>query len=459
LWGVWADKRQKPALQNPNSVIMTDQTAIMMSLVKDMLSLTVSQTSVSQLRIDGDRLKADFDELADIGATVAGGIRRLALSNEDLEARAWLANRIEDAALWVRDDDAGNLSGVLRCANPNARTLLMGSHLDSVPNGGRYDGAIGVLAGLEVLRVVKQAELALPVHLEVIDFTDEEGSWQSLFGSRGLTGRLTAADVSDANGDNSTFRAALTRAGIRPDDIGKARRDPKTLAGYLELHIEQGPQLERANCTIGAVTHIVGRSTLRVTFNGQAGHSGTTALDTRRDAVQGAALFILRAHQFVRENYPDGIFNCGNITVKPGLFNVIPEQAALIVECRHVDEKLLEEMEGAIELLAQRCAGEYQLSAGVTRIVHMPVAQMAEVCLRAIERASEQVGVSCRRLVSYAGHDAQMLGQITPSGMIFVPSLGGISQNPREFTRWEDVVAGANVLLHTALALALPLRE
>jgi hydantoinase/carbamoylase family amidase len=417
-----------------------------------MLSLTVPDTT--RLRINGDRLRADFEELAEIGATVAGGVSRVALSNEDLEARAWFANRVEDDGFIVRDDDAGNLSGVMFCPNPNAPTVLLGSHLDSVPNGGRFDGSIGVLAGLEVLRVMKEAKLTLPVHMEVINFTDEEGCWQSLFGSRGLTGQLTTAHVSDLHTDNSTFRAALQRAGIHPEDVTKAGRKPSQLKAYLELHIEQGPQLERAECTIGAVTHIVGRSTLRVTFNGQAGHSGTTALDKRRDAVQGAALFILQAHQFVRDEYPDGIFNCGNVVVKPGLFNVIPEQAVLTVECRHIEEDILAEMEGAIEMLSQRCADEYQLSVGVVRTAHMSAAHMAELCLQAIEDASRLIGTSCKRLASYAGHDAQMLAHFTPSGMIFIPSLGGVSQNPREFSRWEDVVAGANVLLHAALKLA-----
>ncbi|NWF71082.1 MAG: Zn-dependent hydrolase [Chloroflexi bacterium] len=419
-----------------------------------MLSLTASPALFAHLRVNAQRLRADFDQLAEIGATVAGGVSRLALSNEDLEARAWFANRVEDEGFVVRDDDAGNLSGVLHCPNPNAPTLLLGSHLDSVPNGGRYDGAVGVLAGLEVMRVLRDAAQPLPVHVEVIDFTDEEGCWQSLFGSRGLTGQLSAAHVSDANGDNSAFRAALTRAGIRPDDIGRARRDPHSLAGYLELHIEQGTQLERAGCTIGVVTHIVGRSTLKITFNGQAGHSGTTEPEKRRDALQGAALFILRAHTLIRDEYADGIFNCGNITVKPGQFNIIPEQAILTVECRHTAAPVLIEMEAALQYLAQKCADEYALSVGVVRTAHMPAAPMSPRCIQAIEQAAARLNLASAPVVSYAGHDAQMLASFCAAGMIFVPSLGGVSHNPREYTRWEDVTAGANVLLHAALELA-----
>jgi N-carbamoyl-L-amino-acid hydrolase len=202
------------------------------------------------------------------------------------------------------------------------------------------------------------------------------------------------------------------------------------------------------------VTNIVGRFTLKVTFNGQAGHSGTTAVEGRRDALQGAALFILRAHQFIRENYPQGIFNCGNIVVKPGLYNIIPEQAILTVECRHVSEDILEEMEQAVQVLARQCAQETQLSVGCKRVAFMPAAPMSERCLKAIEHASSELGLNSLRLVSFAGHDAQMLSGFTHAGMIFVPSMGGISHNPREFTRWEDVAAGANVLLQAALELA-----
>jgi beta-ureidopropionase / N-carbamoyl-L-amino-acid hydrolase len=411
--------------------------------------------AIPDLHINGERLKADFDELAQIGETVAGGISRVALSNEDLEARAWFANRIDDAGLEVRDDDVGNLSGVLRSKKHSAKTLLIGSHLDSIPNGGRYDGTIGVLAGLECLRTIKAANLKLPCHLEVVDFTDEEGSWQSLFGSRGMAGRLTPMDIGDVTMDNTAFRAALSRAGISPYEVTNAKRDPKTLYAYLELHIEQGNRLEQERKTIGVVTNIVGRSTLQVTFLGQAGHSGTTAREQRRDALQGAAYFIMMAHQHVRETYAEGIFNCGNISVKPGAYNIIPEQAILTVECRHVDEAVLAEMEETVAMLARACANDYLLSAHTKRLIHMPAAKMAERCMSAVERSAAYFGLPQMRMVSYAGHDAQIISSVTDAGMIFIPSLGGISRNPREFSRWEDVVMGANVLLRTILDLAL----
>lgn len=404
------------------------------------------------LKVNSERLKRDFDALAEIGATVGGGVSRLALSNEDLEARAWFAERIEDAGLTLRDDDVGNLSGVLSSTQRKAKTLLIGSHLDTPPNGGRYDGSIGILAGLECVRVLKAAEVRLPFHLEVIDFTDEEGNWRSLFGSRGVAGLLQQETITDQQ--DSAFHAALYRAGIHPGEIHKARRDPDTLLGYIELHIEQGYKLDRDQIEIGIVSAIVGRTTYELTFIGEGSHSGTTEISKRRDALQGAAAFILRAHGQLPDLYPGGVFNCGNIRVRPGAFNIIPAEAILTVECRHAQKYVLDEMERSLLKLAEDYAAQYQLELKGEKIAHMPAAVMDETIQRSIELACKKLSLSYRKLVSYAGHDAQMLSTIIPSGMIFIPSVGGISHNPKEFTHWHHVEKGANTLLETILVLA-----
>lgn len=402
-----------------------------------------------------ERLQADFDALAQIGATPGGGVQRLALSSEDLIARAWFADRLEEAGLILHDDDAGNLSGILPCANITAPTLLVGSHLDTVPNGGRFDGALGIVAALECARTIRESGLQLPVHLEIIDFTDDEGCWRSLFGVRALTGLLVPEDINDVRVDNGPFRASLVRAGIDPRNVFLARRDLSTLMGYLELHIEQGLRLERANTCIGAITDIVGRATFRITFHGQAAHSGTTDMYRRRDALRGAALFITRAHELTRERYGDGIFNCGKLDVEPGAFNVIPSKAQLKVEVRHVNAKLLTEMETAILSLARECAASHALTVDIERIAGMPAAEMDERVVKTIEQCCDDLGLSHMRLASYAGHAAQMTSTAVPSGMIFIPSVDGISHNPKEYSRWQDVVNGTNVLLRTMVSLAL----
>ncbi len=410
---------------------------------------------MQNLRIQGDRLHDDFLHLSEIGATPEGGISRLALSPEDLAARAWFANRIEEAGLEVRDDDAGNLSGVLKSSHPNAKTLLIGSHLDSVPNGGRYDGSIGVLAGLECLRTLREAEVDLPLHLEVISFTDDEGTWHSMFGCRAFAGVLSSDDwMSDQQVDHAPFRAAMTRAGIDPRAIYRAQRKPKTLAGYLELHIEQSARLAQAGVNIGAVTGIVGRTTYRLTFTGQAGHSGTTDMYKRRDALRGAAAFVVRGHDAVRERYGDGIFNVGDIEVEPGAYNIIPSRARLLMECRHIDEKRLGKMETMLLGIARECAASNGLEVEPTHIIHVPAATMAAGLIQTIEQSADALGLSHMRLFSYAGHSAQILSPLIPSAMIFIPSVDGISHNPSEFTEWSDVVNGANVLLQTILNVA-----
>jgi beta-ureidopropionase / N-carbamoyl-L-amino-acid hydrolase len=405
------------------------------------------------VKINSERLRHDLDELAQIGETVEGGISRLALSNEDLEARAWFASRVEDAGLMVRDDEVGNLSGIFSSESPDAKTLLVGSHLDSVPSGGRYDGSVGVLAGLECLRTIKEAGISLPFHLEIVDFTDQEGNWQSFFGSMGLTGTLRDIQVNDLRQDTAAFRAALFRAGIHPNEVYQARRDPETLAGYLELHIEQGDRLDSAGMDTGIVTRIVGRTTYRVTFYGESTHAATTRREKRRDALQAAAQFITRMYDLL-DDYPEGIFNCGDVHVKPGAFNVIPSEAALRVECRHPDEKILSEMEERLVGLAAACAQRYNLHATASVVMHRPGAVMAEPLIETIEQVCDELGCTHQRMISVAGHDAQVMGAFTPSALIFIPSRDGIAHNPREFTEWQHIEKGTTLLLQTILRLA-----
>ncbi len=402
-------------------------------------------------RIQSDRLKADFDVLAQIGATPAGGVSRVALSHEDVQARTWFANRVEEDGFLLRDDEAGNLSAVHLSDNPDAKTLLMGSHLDSVPNGGRYDGSVGVLAALEVLRVVKEHNLKLPVHLEAINFTDEEGCWQGLFGSKAFTGHLAPLKDSDyEHREKAMFRAALLRTGINPAEIHCARRNPEAYAGYLELHIEQGAQLYKQQAEIGIVTAVVGRTTYQITFYGEASHSGTTAPEDRRDALFAASDFISQAHRTL--SIDGAIFNCGNLRVQPGSFNIIPNLAMLTVECRHPDGQQLEMLESAMLRLAQDIAVQHQLSVSSRRMVHMSAAPMSQRVITCIEQACQQLEIEkALHLTSYAGHDAQVMSLFTPTGMIFIPSYKGISHNPNEYSEWEHVVQGVNVLLHSVL--------
>ncbi len=407
----------------------------------------------TNLRIDSKRLRRDFEELSAIGTTRGGGISRPALSHDDLAARAWFADRIEETGLAMKDDEVGNLSGILHCDQPDAKTLMIGSHLDTVPNGGRYDGAVGVLIALECLRRIKEVGLKLNYHLEAINFTDEEGTWKSLFGSNGLIGEISADDINDSLQANGSFRAALYRAGILPPEIHRARRDPNAILGFLEVHIEQGGQLHKKGFDIGIVDRIVGRTTYNMTFYGEAAHAGTTTAAQRRDALQGAASFIILAHKVILEGYPEGVVNCGHLSVKPDTFNVVPAEASLRVELRHPDAATLRGMEARIIRLGRDCARNYRLSVTTERGLHREVAQMSAAFMRQFERACQAEKMRYMPIISYAGHDAQIMNRIVPTGMIFLPSVDGISHNPKEFTSWSHVEAGANVLLRTVLQL------
>ena len=402
------------------------------------------------LHVDRGRFGADFEELAAIGRTPAGGVHRPALEDAHLEARAWFLDRGRAAGLETRVDAAGNHSALLPARAAGSRTLLLGSHLDSVADGGRYDGALGVLAALEVLRTVQEAKLDLPVALEAIDFTDEEGSLVGLLGSRALAGTLTPEMLASPRGGRAAFVAGLERAGLAESRLASARRDPATLAGYLELHIEQGPVLERGGAEIGVVTAIAGSRSFRLSFTGEAAHAGTTPMDARRDAGLAAARFAAAAHDLVVAEHPGCVATVGRIDLEPGFFNVVPGRARVALEFRAATAVELDPLEAELLVLA-RAQG---LPVEVEAVGSWEPCALDASVRAAITDAAEALSLRAAELPSWAGHDAEALAAITRSGMIFVPSRGGVSHSPSEHTDWDDCVRGADVLLGAALRLA-----
>ena len=406
------------------------------------------------LRVDSDRMRADFDALAKIGATPDGGIARTTFSEAHLAARTWFHERAREAGLETRVDLAANHSAVLPASDLGSRTLLLGSHLDSVRMGGRYDGALGVLCALEVVRAMKDADLDLPVALEAIDFTDEEGTLIGTLGSWALAGQLSRDVLAAPRGGRELLVTELGRMGLTEDGMLAARRDPATLAGYLELHIEQGPVLERAGIDIGIVTGIIGSSSFRLVFEGEARHAGTTPMDARRDAALGAAAFVLGVRETVTRDFPGCVATVGDIATEPGSFNVVPGRARLRMECRSLEAAELDALERALTERAHTEAEAFGLDVTVERVGRWEPAPTDERVRAAFATAAAALGLTTMELPSGAGHDAQALAAITPSGMVFVPSVGGISHDPTEQTAWEDCVNGANVLLGATLQLA-----
>jgi N-carbamoyl-L-amino-acid hydrolase len=410
--------------------------------------------TLTALRIDEARFRADFEAQAEIGATGDGGVHRPALGEAHLAARAWFRERVTAAGLKFRTDGAGNHSAFLACGPAGAPTLLLGSHLDSVPYGGRFDGPLGVLAALEALRVVQEAGISLPVHLEAIDFTDEEGTLFGELGSTALAGTLTAEALREPRGGRAALEAGLARAGLTEPGLLTARRDPASLAGYLELHIEQGPQLVNAQVDVGVVTGIVGMCSYQLMFVGRADHAGTTSMADRRDATLGASSFALAAREVVLADFPDCVANVGDMRFAPGAFNIVPAQVVLALEFRAPEPALFHRLDDALLEQARVEAERFGLGLEVERLGWLDPAPMSDVAQRAFAEAADALGLTHVSLFSGAGHDAQSLAGVCPVGMIFVPSVEGASHSPREFTRWEDCVNGANVLLQATLRMA-----
>jgi N-carbamoyl-L-amino-acid hydrolase len=411
------------------------------------------------LHIDPDRMRSAFDELAAIGATGDGGVHRPTFGEAHLAARSWFREQIERAGLEFRMDGAGNHSAILaRSASQSKRasqTLLFGSHLDSVPNGGRFDGALGVMAAFEVLRTIKDAGLRLRVDLEAIDFTDEEGTLVGLLGSAALAGRLRPEDLQNPRGGRDALLEGMQRAGLTEAGMLSAARPRETLAAYLELHIEQGKRLEQAGIDTGIVTAIVGIRSYRLSFIGRADHAGTTTMDDRLDASLGASAFTLDARERVLKEFPECVVNVGRMEFSPGAFNIVPARVDLSLEFRSADEAEFERLDSALLTLAREEAKRFGLDLIVEPLGKHSPCLMDGTIQSTFAAACDDLGLTHMSLTSGAGHDGQSFDGLCPVGMIFVPSVDGASHAPREFTRWEDCVNGANVLLQTVLRLAL----
>ncbi|MCP4294728.1 MAG: M20 family metallo-hydrolase [Proteobacteria bacterium] len=389
-----------------------------------------------------------------------GGYNRSSFSSDDIIHRQLFCETIRANGLELLVDGAANISSVLYCSNPEAKTVLIGSHLDSVPNGGSLDGAYGVWAGVEILLTLKENHSALPFHVEVISFTDEEGRFGDLFGSAALSGTLS----------REAARAFIEKAGQSPhdlknieemhsielseDSIISSKRSSDSLARYIEIHIEQGPQLEHHSKQIGIVRSIFGRRSMIIKFQGRSDHAGTTPLNLRADSLVAAANFVAKITDLVSGNYPESVLTCGNITAKPGVLNVVARETTLFLEFRSSSEDDLEEINQRILELLTETTDAKDLSFIInSRESQKPVA-MDENCQSLINQSCQRLSIDPMIIASGASHDAVNMANLTPTGMIFVPSIGGRSHCPDERTEDNDLIAGANVVLHSILALA-----
>jgi allantoate deiminase len=390
-------------------------------------------------------LAADLEEAARIGAD-GGGVSRFAWTPELAQANEWLVRRLQELGLETEIDAAGNVLG--RWEEGEGSAVLVGSHLDTVPRGGRYDGALGVLAALDVVRTLKREGASLRRPFWVVSFNDEEGSrfQTGMLGSRAFIGDLDPEDwrrrgVADA----------MAAGGFDFDRLGDAKAVDR-VGAYLELHIEQGPVLEQEGLDLGIVTGIAGLLGFRVRLTGEANHAGTTPMASRRDALAGAARIVVELRDEARSR-GDMTANVGILTVAPGGFNVIPGTAEFTIDARAGDADVFARAEKFVRDTVERVAAEEQLELDVTETHRKPPTPLDSELQELLAEAAAVEGATARSMPSGAGHDAMILAKHVPAAMLFVPSRAGISHSPDEYTPPEQCELGARVLARAVRAL------
>ncbi|MGC4377539.1 M20 family metallo-hydrolase [Fictibacillus sp. Mic-4] len=413
--------------------------------------------NVQQLQINAERLKKRFEIMGQIGKIGETGVCRPALSEVEKEAfnvaRGWM----EEAGMSVRIDHFGNLIGRYEGKNPDAPVLMIGSHLDSQPYGGRYDGTAGVLGGIEVAATLKEQGIIPERPIEVVSFCDEEG-WRfnkGLFGSKGITGQLEESDLQRKDQEGITREQALRDFGCDPAKFSESQYEQGSIHCFLELHIEQGPVLDRANQPVGVVSGISGPLWWTVKLKGFAGHAGSVPMNMRQDALLGAAEIILFLNQMVQQD-PDtkAVGTVGNMQVFPNSRNIIPEEVAFTVDLRDIDLRRRDQYEQKLRREIEAIADKYGLTFEIREDTNSEPRYCADWIKKIIHQEGTNMGIETPELMSGPFHDALAMSYACDYGMIFVRSKDGISHNPAEFSSPEDLALGTELLYRTALQIA-----
>jgi beta-ureidopropionase / N-carbamoyl-L-amino-acid hydrolase len=402
------------------------------------------------LMADGERLWASLMDTAAIGGTPKGGICRLTLTDLDRDVRAWFKAAAEAAGCSVAIDDMGVMYARRAGQRSDVPPIAIGSHLDTQPTGGKFDGTLGVLAALEVVRTLEQAGYETFAPIEVVNWTNEEGSrfTPPMLASGVFAGVFTrdwAYNRTDVAG--LSFAQALEAVGQR----GDLRCGDRKLSAFFELHIEQGPLLEAEGFDIGAVTGVQGMRWFEVTVTGQDAHTGATPMHLRKNALLGAARIVERVEAVARANAPLAVATVGSMHVRPNSPNVVPGEVFLTIDLRHPDATILAAMEQAAMAALSEVCEPLGLTVASTKVWDQPPVVFGAECVAAVRGAAKASGYKVRDMVSGAGHDAAYVARVAPTAMIFVPCRGGISHNEAEFTSKEQCAAGVQVLLQAVL--------
>ncbi|HYV24532.1 MAG TPA: M20 family metallo-hydrolase [Pyrinomonadaceae bacterium] len=402
------------------------------------------------LHINGARLNQHLKELSEFGKNPQGGVSRVAYSEADQQGREYVMGLMRAAKLDTSIDAAGNLIGRRAGSDTSLKPILFGSHVDSVPEGGNFDGDVGSLGAIEVAQTLAENNLTTRHPLEVVIFQNEEGG---LIGSEAMIGVLTDKELDHVSSSGKTIREGIRLLGGDVSKLASVKREKGSIAAYLELHIEQGGTLEAEHVDIGVVEGIVGINQWNVTVEGFANHAGTTAMNNRRDALLAAAQFIEAVNRIVTSVPGRQVGTVGKIQAFPGAPNVIPGKVVLTLELRDLDGAKIQMLYQKIRVEADQIAQASKVTFDFKEL-NTNIPAPTDPRIRAIiDSSAKELGLTTKQMPSGAGHDAQDMARLGPVGMIFIPSIGGISHSPKEFSRPQDIENGANVLLGALMKL------
>lgn len=408
--------------------------------------------------IDAKRFERNFNAISEFGALKGGGLTRLAFSKEDLEARKFLINLIEKNGFKLKIDNVGNIYAIYDDGcEVGAKPVCVGSHIDSVPNGGFYDGTLGVMAGLEALTAIKEAGIKLKRPLWLINFSCEESSRfkTATIGSKIISGKLSQQRLHELKDeDGISLFEAMSAAGFKPQNLDEAILKENSLHAYLELHIEQGPVLERSAISVGVVSGIAAPIRFEITIQGKADHSGATPMNMRSDALLAASHIIIAANKFAK-NKKTAVATVGYVHAKPGVLNVVPGEARLGVDLRDIDKKSLNELNLELRNFVGELSHELKFSYEIRELSSDEPVKLSEHAINLLENEAAKLGIKTLTLPSGAGHDAMNLTKLASSvGMLFIPCVDGISHNTKEAINFKDAVAATKILTNALIRLS-----
>ena len=408
------------------------------------------------MRTDLNRIKEDIETLASFTSTPSCGVTRLSYTMEDILARNYIKQQMIEAGLQVREDCVGTIIGRREGTNPDAAIVMTGSHFDTVKNGGAFDGAAGIVAALEAARVINNEKIKNTRPIEVVAMVEEEGTRfeKGMISSRAMAGKLSEKELKTSLDEDgiSLSQAIIEGIGIIPDLQG-GRRKEGSIKNFIELHIEQGPVLDSRNIDIGIVEHIVGLSVYQVTIIGKSGHAGTTPMNFRSDALLAASYAIIAANKAAKDIGEGTVATVGKIKSLPGASNVIPNQVEFSLDIRSIKEENIKKVVDEVNSVLKELEKKFAVNTSINRLFYNAPVKLSEQLSKLIEDEAEKLVFSTYRMNSGAGHDAMVMAEIAETGMIFVPSKKGLSHRPDEWTDYEDLQKGTEVLINIILNL------